>query len=88
MPLDRQTVIDDIRASNPELFQGWTDEKLYLLIRQQIPDLNVPNELPGAASYRAYGAQEVPGFMDRVSHQLETQHEETKVGLYGMMPII
>ena len=86
MPLDRQTVIDDIRASNPELFEGWTDEKLYLLIRQQIPDLNVPGETPGAASYRAYGAQEVPGFMDRVSHQLETQLEETKVGLYGMMP--
>lgn len=86
MPLDRQTVIDDIRASNPELFEGWTDEKLYLLIRQQIPDLNVPGETPGAASYRAYGAQEVPGFMDRVSHQLETQLEESKVGLYGMMP--
>ena len=86
MPLTRQTVIDDIRATNPELFEDWTDESLYSYARQDIPDLNQLDVSPGKAAYEAYGAAEAPGFIERATNQFESQIQETKVGMYGLLP--
>ena len=86
MALNRQTVIDDIRASDPELFQEWSDEALYSLARQNIPDLNVLDVSPGKSAYETFGAGEAPNFIERATSQFESQIQETKTGLYGLLP--
>jgi len=86
MPLDRQTVIDDIRASNPELFEDWTDESIFSYAKQEYPDLNKLNVSPGKSAYESLGASEAPGFTERMGMQFETQIRETKTGIYGLLP--
>ena len=86
MPLNRQTVIDDIRASDPELFEDWSDEGIFAFAKQEIPDLRDFDVSPGKSAYEAFGASEAPGFVERMGMQFETQFQETKTGLYGLMP--
>ena len=86
MPLDRQTVIDDIRSSNPELFEEWSDESIFSYARQEYPDLNKLNVSPGQSAYEAFGSGEAPGFLERMANQAESQIQETVTGFSGLMP--
>ena len=86
MALNRQTVIDDIRSTDPELFEDWSDHAIYSYARQNIPSLSQFDKTPGESAYEAFGAGEAPNFMERASIQFESQIQETKTGLYGLLP--
>ena len=86
MPLNRQSVLADIRATNPELYDNWDDDLILGTLTEVIPEINFEPETEGAAHYRAYGSEVAPGFGERALHQLENQWTDMKSGLYGMMP--
>lgn len=86
MPIDRQSIIDDVRANNQELLKDWSDDMIYAHVKNVIPDLNLPEPTPGERLYKEFGSGEAPGFIDRFTAQLENQITESATGIYGMLP--